>query len=74
MDGRTVKSGDQTTIPIPATRDGVEQLMQALEQDEQTVADTSIEALEPEIEEAVYDLFELTDEERQVIEEYLEVF
>lgn len=42
--------------------------------DRQTVADTDIEALESEIDEIVYDLFELTDEERQVIEDFLEVF
>lgn len=38
------------------------------------MAETSIEELEAEIDEAVYDLFELTEEERRVIEEYLEVF
>lgn len=33
-----------------------------------------IDEMEAEIDEAVYDLFDLTDEERQVIEEYSEVF
>jgi len=45
-----------------------------LEQDRQTVEETSIKDLEAEIDETVYDLFDLTENERQVIEEYLEVF
>lgn len=48
--------------------------MAALEADQGTVAETDIEELEADIDAAVYDLFELTEEERKVIEEYLEVF
>jgi hypothetical protein len=33
-----------------------------------------LSALEAEIDEAVYDLFDLDESEREVIEEYLEVF
>lgn len=39
-----------------------------------TVEDTSIPELEAEIDRIVYDLFDLTDDEREVIEEYLDVF
>ena len=62
-------------VPIPR-RDTEEEeaLLEELEADRQTVADTDIEALEAEIDETVYDLFELTDKERQVIEDFLEVF
>lgn len=74
VDGRTVKSGDQTTIPIPTRREGVKQLIELLETDRKTVEDVDIEDLEAEIDRAVYDLFELTEEERVIIEEYLEVF
>lgn len=74
VDGRNVKSGEETTIPIPRTDDGVEDLLAKLEADRQTVEETSIEDLEAEIDEAVYDLFELTEDEREVVEEYLEVF
>lgn len=42
--------------------------------DRETVTETSIEEREAEIDEAVYDLFELTDAEREVVEEYLDVF
>jgi hypothetical protein len=36
--------------------------------------DTDVDALKAEIDGTVYDLFELTGEERQVIEDLLEVF
>jgi hypothetical protein len=74
VDGRTVKSGEETTIPVPSRRSGVEELMAALEEDQQTVAETDIEELEVDIDAAVYELFDLTEEERTVIDEYLEVF
>ncbi|WP_440009163.1 hypothetical protein [Halomicrococcus sp. SG-WS-1] len=52
----------------------MKQLIEALEADRQTVEETNIEDLEAEIDEAVYDLFDLTEDEREVIEDYLEVF
>ena len=45
-----------------------------MDDDRATVAETRIEELEAEIDEAVYDLFELSDEEREVVEAYLNVF
>ena len=39
-----------------------------------TVAETSIEQVEAAIDDAVDDLFELSDEEREVVEAYLDVF
>jgi hypothetical protein len=42
--------------------------------DEETLGDSDIEHLEAEIDDAVYDLFDLTAKEKEVIEEYLEVF
>jgi hypothetical protein len=74
VNGRNVKSGEATSIPVPRSDDGVEELLGALDEDCREVESTDIEALEAEIDEAVYDLFDLTDEEREVIEEYLEVF
>ncbi len=74
VDGRNVRSGEETTIPIPRSDDGVRELLHRLEADREEVAATDIQELEAEIDDAVYDLFDLTDEERGVIEEYLEVF
>ena len=74
VNGRRVKSGEETSIPIPRSDDGVDELLGALDEDRREVESTDIEGLEAEIDEAVYDLFGLTDEECEVIEEYLEVF
>ncbi|MFC5133886.1 MULTISPECIES: Eco57I restriction-modification methylase domain-containing protein [Haloferacaceae] len=74
VDGRNVKSGEETTIPIPRSDSGVEELLDRLETDRTEVEQTDIEALEAEIDDAVYDLFDLTEEEREVVEDYLEVF
>jgi len=74
VDGRNVKSGGEMAAPTPRSDDGVAELLDRLEADRQTVAETDIDELAAEIDEAVYDLFDLTDDEREVIEEYLEVF
>jgi hypothetical protein len=74
VNGRNAKSGEEMTIPIPQSDDGVEELLDRLEADKREVEQTDIDGLEAEIDEAVYDLFDLTDDEREVIEEYLEVF
>ena len=74
VDGRNVTSGAETTVPIPRSDSGVGELLNRLDADRETVARTDIAALEAEIDAAVYDLFALTDEERAVVEEYLDVF
>jgi hypothetical protein len=74
VDGRNVKSGEETTIPIPRSDDGVEELLSRLDDDHEEVAATNIEELEGEIDDTVYDLFDLTEDEREVVEDYLEVF
>jgi len=74
VDGRDVKSGEKTTIPIPLNDDGVEELLDRRRADCDEVEQTDIKDLEAEIDNAVYNLFNLTDDERRVVEEYLEVF
>ena len=74
VDGRNVKSGEEMTVPIPRSDDGVVELVDRLEADRMEVEQTDIEALEAEIDRAVYDLFDLTEDEREVVEEYLDVF
>ncbi|AFO56719.1 Eco57I restriction-modification methylase domain-containing protein [Natrinema sp. J7-2] len=74
VDGRNVKSGEEMTIPIPRSDAGVEELLDRLEADRDEVNQTDIEELEAEIDDAVYDLFDLTADERAVVEDYLEVF
>jgi len=74
VDGRNTKSGEETTIPIPRSDDGVTELLDRLEADRDEVATTNIEDLEGDIDEAVYDLFDLTGDEREVVENYLSIF
>jgi len=74
VNGRRVKSGEETSIPIPRSDSGVSELLGALDEDRREVERTDIDALEAEIDEAVYDLFDLDESEREVIEGYLEVF
>ena len=62
------------TISIPRSDDGVATLLDRLEADREEVRQTNIESLEADIDEAVFDLFDLTDDERDVVEDYLEVF
>jgi hypothetical protein len=69
VNGRNVKSGEETSIPIPRSDDGVSALLSELDDDRDEVESTDIDALE-----AVYDLFDLDESEREVIEEYLNVF
>jgi hypothetical protein len=74
VNGRNAKSGEEMTIPIPRSDDGVEELLSQLEADRRKVEQTDIDELEADIDEAVYELFDLTDDECEVIEDYLEVF
>jgi len=74
VDGRNVKSGEEMTIPIPRSDDGVVELLDRLEADREEVQQTNIEELEAEIDDAVYDLFDLTEDEREVVEDCLDVF
>ena len=74
VDGRNVKSCEEMTVPIPRGDDGVVELLDRLEADREEVRQTDIEDLEAEIDRAVYDLFDLTEGEREVVEDYLDVF
>lgn len=74
VNGRNVKNGETTTIPIPHGAKGVEMLLKSLRSDEATVAETDPDELEGMVNEVVYDLFSITSEEQDVIEEYLETF
>jgi len=74
VDGRNVKSEEEISIPIPRRDEDVRALLDALERDKETVENTDISELEAEIDQAVYEMFDLTGEEREVVEDYLEVF
>nr|WP_256335682.1 hypothetical protein [Halopenitus persicus] len=50
------------------------EFLERLEADRAEVEETDIAELEAGIDDAVYDLFDLSAEERAVVEDYLEVF
>jgi len=60
VDGRKVKSGEETTIPIPRSDDGVEELLSRLDDDRDEVAATNTEELEKMVNDVVYDMFGIT--------------
>jgi hypothetical protein len=62
------------SIPIPRRDEDVQALLAELDDDRATVEETDIDELKAEIDELVYDLFNLTDDERGVIEDYLGIF
>lgn len=62
------------TIPIPRSDDGVEELLSRVDDDRDVVESVNIDDLEAEMDETVYDLFDLNENEREVLEDYLEVF
>ena len=66
VDGRSVKSGEETAIPIPRNDDGVVELLERLEADRAEVEETDMAELEAES--------DLIAEERAVVEDYLDVF
>ncbi|AQL41468.1 restriction endonuclease [Halorientalis sp. IM1011] len=74
VNGRNVKSGEETTIPIPRSDAGVETLLEALRSDEATVSETDVDELEALVNDVVYEMFGITPEEQDVIEDYLETF
>ncbi len=74
VDGRNVKSGETTTIPIPRDESSVGELLESLSTDETVVSQTNIEKLEKEVNKAVYQMYGITSEEQSVIEDYLETF
>jgi hypothetical protein len=74
VNGRNVKNGDETTIPIPRSDDGVETLLGELRSDEKAVSETDIDELEDIVNDVVYEIYGITTEEQDVIEDYLETF
>ena len=63
-DGRNVKSSEEMIIPIPRSNDGVVELLGRLNADRDEVEATNTEQLEGEIDNAVYNVFELSEEDR----------
>jgi hypothetical protein len=63
-----------TTIPIPRDDEGVEIILDALRSDEATVSETDPDELETQINNIVYDMFDIPPNQQDVIEDYLQTF
>jgi len=74
VDGRKVKSGEETTIPIPRSDEGVVEFLERLEADRVEVEETGIEELGEMVNDVVYDMFGITPAEQDAIEDFLETF
>jgi len=69
-----VKSEEIITIPIPSSEDGVESMLSALRSDESVVIEADVDELEEAINDVVYEMLNITPEEQNAIEEYLDTF
>ncbi|ELZ40626.1 type i restriction-modification system methyltransferase subunit [Halorubrum saccharovorum DSM 1137] len=74
VNNRHFESGETISIPVPSDGDGVRQLLDALKSDRDTANKKDIPELESELDNEVYRLFEVSEETKDVIESYLEVF
>jgi hypothetical protein len=74
VNGRNAKSGETTTIPIPRSDKGVEELVGSLRSDKASLEERDLNELEKKVNELIYEMYGITPEEQDVIEEYLEEF
>jgi hypothetical protein len=74
VNGRNVKSGEETTIPIPRSNQGVNNLLGRLNSDQEEFENTDLDQLEDRINDTIYDIYNITPEQQDIIEGYLETF
>jgi hypothetical protein len=74
VEGMSVNSGEEITIPVPQYDSDVEQVLDDLERDQEFLANIDSEELERTIDEAVYELIGLNNGDRGTIESCLEMF
>ncbi|OYR39941.1 hypothetical protein DJ81_15285 [Halorubrum sp. Hd13] len=72
--GMSVDSGEEISIPVPRRDSDVEQVLEELERDQELLRNIDSEELEGAIDEAVYELIGLDDDEVGTIESCLEMF
>ena len=74
VNGKRVKSGDMQTIPIPTRQKDLSKIFGELHSDYSELHSSSIAQLESEIDDLMYEGFNLSDREQTIVEEYIEVF
>lgn len=74
VSGMNVDSGEQISIPIPKNEKRTEEILEELRADESNYDEEHIEQLEEEIDDAVYETLQLTDDEIQTVENCIDLF
>jgi seryl-tRNA synthetase len=75
LEGDSADKGEKIEILVPRSNSDVKEILQEYEEDKEKLEDMpSVEELEEEINELVYGLYDLDDEEIKVIEDFLEKF
>lgn len=74
VNGRTVQAGETHDIPIPKKQADLEEVHAQFEREKREYQNSSISDLESEIDDLMYEKFDLSEKEQEVIEEYIGVF
>ena len=75
LEGDSASKGDEIEILVPRSNSDVKKILQEYEDDKEKLEEMpSVEELEEEINELVYDLYNLDEQEVEVIEDFLEKF
>ncbi|RMD84111.1 MAG: hypothetical protein D6808_07540 [Candidatus Dadabacteria bacterium] len=72
--GKNFSKDKEVIIRIPRSDSAIEKILSQLEADKKRLAQTPISELEDDINELVYELYGLDEEDKKVIEEFLERF
>jgi hypothetical protein len=75
LEGDSASKGEEIEILVPRSNSDVKEILQKYEDDKEKLEEMpSVEELEEEINELVYDLYDLDEDEIGVIEDFLEKF
>lgn len=74
LNGKRAKKDEKLQLLVPKSDTVIEAILKELEEDKATVTSPSVTELEAEINELVYELYGLTEEDIKVIEDFLRRF
>ncbi|MCD6331427.1 MAG: hypothetical protein J7L80_04430, partial [Thermoplasmata archaeon] len=74
LKGKKAKKGEKVKILIPKDEENVKEMLEEYRQDKKKLEEMPIAKLEEEINELVYELYGLNEEDKKVIEDFLKKF
>lgn len=75
LEGKSVRKGEKIEILVPRSNEVVKEILEEYRNDKEKLKEMpTVEELEGEINEIVYDLYDLNEEDIEVIEDFLEKF